>query len=147
MPNSGIRDPGSGIRSSPADRNHALQFALDRHQPLLKRADRVSQVVVRGCQRVHAGAHSLFADRHRFPSFRDAVGQAAQRGVEHERPAGGVAILRVDVRGELLKVLDQARLEPCQRGELFSERVGGSFRCLLSLSRACRVAVDVIDQK
>ena len=91
----GIRAPGSGIRRAPcgstrAGRRHALQFALHRHQTLLQACRRCAQIVVlRAGQRIrqclHARADSLFAQRHRFPSFGDAVGEPVERRVEDER--------------------------------------------------------------
>ncbi len=89
---------------------------------------------------------TVFPGRHRLEALGEVLGEPAQRGVEHQRATGGVAVLRVHVRRDLLQILHQADLELRERGQLIAKRRGGAFRCASRLPAGGGLAIDVIDE-
>ena len=101
---------------------------------MLHLADRGPQLVDVAREAQLAGVGCLGAPAH-------LVGEAVD-GAHH----GALAVLRVHEGRNLLRVLDQARLESLQRAGVLGERGDDRGQGLLSLGFRRRRAVEVIDE-
>jgi len=123
-----------------------LHLTLQRDNRLLRDADHRAQVVVGYGEGSGAALVTMLACGHRLCVLGQILGEPAQRRVQHQRPPGAVAILRIHVCSHLLQVQHQPRLEFRDRRHVIPDRGNRRFRRLLGLALGVRGAIQVIDE-
>ena len=76
----------------------------------------------------------------------DALSDAADGRVEHQRSGTRRPVAGVDVERHVLQVLDQSRLELDQRAAVGPHRLGILECGLVGLARGSQIAIEMIDQ-